>query len=297
MLCVHVGTDNEKIWRQFGFVQWVDTCFIVFQGTATLSWYRFEDVNAADITRFILPDIVMLTTSVISLLVLMFIALSQMWEASSSKQANSSQQQRKHSKDAGFASNYHSINTEPSQNFSEANIKDVDLETHSERKIRRSHFVQQPTSSTYLVTTWNFTFIFLLWLSGVCTASVLNFPYFISSVCLALCWGLHLNRTRCFLITQIIVIILITLYSFIHLILLYVYQLQSVQDLVPRPSITARCVCVWTCAHVSACPVCTYLSVCMSIMFSLYTVILCNLFCLFVSMLTYLHVMFVCLCM
>ena len=209
--------------------------------------------------RFILPDIVILITSILSFLLLMFIALSQMWQASGSKQVNSSRQQRKHSKDADFVSSYHSINSEPSQNFSEASVKSADLGVHSERKMRRSqsHFVQQPTSSTYLVTTWNFTFIFLLWLSGVCTASVLNFPYFISSVCLALCWGLHLNRTRCFLITQIIVIILITLYSSIHLILLYVYQLQSAQDLVPRPSVIARYVCVRACmclcAYVCAC--------------------------------------------
>ena len=108
-----------------------------------------------------------------------------------------------------------------------------------------------------MTATWNFLFIFLLWLSGVCTASVLNFPYFITSLCLALCWGVHLNRTRCFLITQRIVIILITLYSAIHLILLYVYQLQSAQDLVPRPSVTARCVC-FTCV----CPVCQYVCVC-----------------------------------
>ena len=204
-----------------------------------------------------LPDIVILITSILSFLLLMFIALSQMWQASGSKQANSSRQQRKHSKDAGFVSSYHSINSEPSQNFSEASVKSADLGTHSERKMKRpqSHFVQQPTSSTYLVITWNFTFIFLLWLSGVCTASVLNFPYFISSVCLALCWGLHLNRTRCFLIVQRIIVILITLYSSIHLILLYVYQLQSAQDLVPRPSVTARYVfvCVHTHAHAHMC--------------------------------------------
>ena len=110
-----------------------------------------------------------------------------------------------------------------------------------------------------MTATWNFLFIFLLWLSGVCTASVLNFPYFITSLCLALCWGVHLNRTRCFLITQRIVIILITLYSAIHLILLYVYQLQSAQDLVPRPSVTARYVCC-TCV----CPVCLYVCMCLS---------------------------------
>jgi len=225
---------------------------VLFYCVLIHSHCRFEDVDAVDIMRFMLPDIIILITSILSFLLLMFIALSQMWKASNSEQASLNQQQKRPSKDAGFVSSYHSINSEPSQKFSEAS---VDMRTHSEKKMRRtqSHFVLQSTSSTYFVTTWNFTFIFLLWLSGVCTASVLNFPYFITSLCLALCWALHLNRTRCFLITQRIIIILITLYSFIHLILLYVYQLQSAQDLVSRSSVTARCVCVCVCVSVCVC--------------------------------------------
>ena len=200
-----------------------------------------------------LPDIIILITSVLSVMLLMFIALSQMWQAAGNEEANASRQQKAQSKkDTDVVSSYHSINADP---FGEASIKSDDLGTNSERKMRRHqlHLAQQPTSSVYLTATWNFLFIFLLWLCGVCTASVLNFPYFITSLCLALCWGVHLNRTRCFLITQRTVIVLITLYSAIHLILLYVYQLQSAQDLVPRPSVTARCVC-FTCV----CPVCLY---------------------------------------
>ena len=234
--------------------------------TVAHSCYRFEDVDAVDIMRFILPDVVILITSILSFLMLMFIALSQMWynQASSSEQTSSSRQQKRHSKDIDFVSSYHSINSEPSLKFSEAS---VDLGPRSERKMRRPqsqlNFVQQPSYSAYLTVSWYFTFIFLLWLSGVCTASVLNFPYFVSSVCLALCWGLHLNRTRCFLITQRIIIILTTLYSAIHLILFYVYQFQSAQDLVPRPSVTARhvCMCV-SCTSFCICLV--YLYVCLS---------------------------------
>ena len=204
---------------------------------------RFEDVNAADIVRHVLPDVVVLIISVVSLLFLIYKAF---WKKQSS---NRSQQQKRQPKDATVSSGDHSINSNPK------------LEKHSERSKGRS-LILQPSSSAYLSVSWSFTFIFLLWLSGVCTASVLNFPYFVSSVYLALCWGLHLNRKPYFLITQRIIIILITLYSSIHLILLYVYQLQSVQDLVPRPSVTARCVCA--CVRACMC-VCVYVCVCVCV--------------------------------
>jgi len=196
---------------------------------------RFDDVNVADIIRHVLPDLVVLIISVISLLLLIYMAI---WKKHSSSREQISSRQHL-PKNTRPISSLHSINSEHASSHEHQTSIREQLEKCKEI------LILQPTSSTYFVTTWNFTFIFLLWLSGVCTASVLNFPYFITSLCLALCWALHLNQTKRFLITQRIIIILITLYSFIHLILLYVYQLQSAQDLVSRSSVTARFVCAY----------------------------------------------------
>ena len=90
-----------------------------------------------------LPDIVILITSVLSVMLLMFIALSQMWQVAGNEEANASRQQKAQSKkDTDFVSNF--INSDP---FSEVSIKSADLGANSERKMRRHqlHLAQQPT--------------------------------------------------------------------------------------------------------------------------------------------------------
>ena len=211
--------------------------------------HRF-DVNAADVVRHLLPDIVVLITSLLSLLLITLISLTQMWQKSSlnNKELGSSGKhkdvQKSESIDMG---SYQSISPKPtlqdasSKHSSKSSIHSVNIEKQLE-KSQRSSFLLMPPKQTfsYITTAWNFTVVFLLWLSGVCVASVLNFPYFVGSIYLSLCWALRLNHTRLFVISQRIVTMLVTLYSAVHLIVLYLYQFQSAQDLVPRPSISAR---------------------------------------------------------
>lgn len=91
-----------------------------------------------------------------------------------------------------------------------------------------------------LAVSWKSFYIAFLWFSGICVACVLNFVYFACAIYLSLGLALHLNRTRLFVITQRILMIVVSLYSTVHLILLYLYQFQSAQENVPRSSVTAR---------------------------------------------------------
>jgi len=114
------------------------------------------------------------------------------------------------------------------------------IEKSQGRKQKFKVFAKLPI--TFLLSiSWRSLYIVFLWLSGVCVASVLNFVYFICSIFLGLCWALHLNQIRIFVVSQKIITVLVSLYSAIHLILLYLYQFQSAQELVTRSSLTSRC--------------------------------------------------------
>lgn len=211
--------------------------------------HRF-DVNAADVVRHLLPDIVILVTSLLSLLLMTVISLTQMEQVSSSlgKQPDSSDKHKgAHKRDSIDTESYQPIDANPtlqdapSKHSSKSSIHSINVEKQLE-KTQRSSFLLTPPKQTfsYVTTAWNFMVVFLLWLSGVSTASVLNFPYFVASIYLSLCWALRLNHARLFIISQRVVVMLVTVYSAVHLIVLYLYQFQSAQDLVPRPSISAR---------------------------------------------------------
>ena len=167
-----------------------------------------------------------------------------MGEVSSSlaKQPSKDKHNGGHKKDS--TGSYQSI--DPNPTLQDASTKHSSKSSiHSEKQLekgQKSSFLLTPPKQTfsYVTIAWNFMVTFLLWLSGVCTASVLNFPYFVVSIYLSVCWGLRLNHARFFIISQRIVIMLVTVYSAVHLIVLHLYQFQSAQDLVPRPSISAR---------------------------------------------------------
>ena len=210
------------------------------------------DVNAADVVRHLLPDIVVLVISILSLSLIVLISLTQMSHQSShdngsvgSDRKEGAQRKNDESIDGG---SYLSIDSESApqdtsgKRSSKSNIHSIDATRQSE-KTPRSIFLLKPpkqTSFSYSMIAWNFMVVFLLWLGGMCTASVLNFLYFLTSIYLSLCWALHLSQARFFIISQKVVVMLVTLYSAVHLMVLYLYQFQSAQDLVPRSSISAR---------------------------------------------------------
>ena len=91
-----------------------------------------------------------------------------------------------------------------------------------------------------LTVSWKSFYIVFLWFSGICVACVLNFVYFACAIYLSLGWALHLNKTRIFSISRRVLMVVVSLFSAVHLVLLYLYQFQSAQDHVPRSSVTLR---------------------------------------------------------
>ena len=109
------------------------------------------------------------------------------------------------------------------------------------KRKKRTSFVFAKLPILFLLSvSWKSFYIVFLWFSGICVACVLNFVYFACSIYLALGWALHLNQVRIFAITRKVLMVVVSLFSAVHLILLYLYQFQSAQDQVPRSSITAR---------------------------------------------------------
>lgn len=120
------------------------------------------------------------------------------------------------------------------------------IEGKVEKQKKHFSFVFAKLPILFLLSvSWKSFYIAFLWFSGICIACVFNFVYFVCSIYLSLGWALHLNQTRFFVITRRVLTVFVSLFSAVHLILLYLYQFQAAQDLVPRSSITARCVCVY----------------------------------------------------
>ena len=199
-----------------------------------------------------LPDVVVLITSLLSFLLIAMISLTQMWQKAStvSKDLGSSGKHKgtvKRGSDLTDMGGYPSIAASPefqdnsSKRPSRGSVRGINVGKLLRRTQKSSFFLLPPKQTfSYLTIAWNFTLVFLLWLSGVCVASALNFLYFAASIYLSLGWALRLNQTNYFIISQRVITSIVTLYSGVHLIALYLYQFQSAQDLVPRPSISAR---------------------------------------------------------
>ena len=114
------------------------------------------------------------------------------------------------------------------------------VEGKADKRRKRSFGFAKLPILFFLAISWKSFYIGFLWFSGICVACVLNFVYFACAVYLSLGWALHLNRTKVFKITRTVLIVIVSLFSAVHLILLYLYQLQSVQEEVPQSSVTAR---------------------------------------------------------
>ena len=226
-----------------------------------------------------LPDVVVLIASLLSFLLIAMISLTQMWHKSSLERDSESSYKPKGTKKREgdyFADtrSYHFIADESDlldsygKRTNEGSIRSVDVD--KERQKSSILLVSPEKSFSYLAIAWDFMLVFLLWLSGVCVASALNFPYFAASIYLSLGWAMRLSQTRYFIISQRVITMIVTLYSGIHLIALYLYQFQTAQDLVPRPSISARYKFVCVCACVCVC-VCTFCVWKLSLVYVTYT--------------------------
>ena len=109
------------------------------------------------------------------------------------------------------------------------------------KRQKRTSFVFAKLPILFLLTvSWKSFYIVFLWFSGICVACVLNFVYFACAIYLSLGWALHLNQTRVFSISRKLLMVMVSLFSAVHLVLLYLYQFQSAQDHVPRSSVTLR---------------------------------------------------------
>ncbi|XP_065913837.1 piezo-type mechanosensitive ion channel component 1-like isoform X3 [Dysidea avara] len=237
---------EEKIWRQCGFITF--------------------DIEANNVIRHYIPDIAVFVLSLISGLFLLVIIIVE-------KKAKQKKAEDKLSLQPHRSSILREISPSPEVDTSANLISSAAVATSDPNVLHRLDSTELPLADvlspdpvtefgtkierpqskkqklkvfaklpiTFLLSiSWRSLYIVFLWFSGVCVASVLNCVYFFYSIYLALCWALHLNQIRIFVITQKVITVLVSLYSAVHLILLYLYQLQSAQELVPRSSLTTR---------------------------------------------------------
>ena len=115
------------------------------------------------------------------------------------------------------------------------------VEGKTGKRRKKTSFIFAKLPILFLLTvSWKSFYIAFLWFSGICVACVLNFVYFACAIYLSLGWALHLNKTRIFVTTRRVLIVVVSMFSAVHLVLLYLYQFQSAQEHVPRSSVTAR---------------------------------------------------------
>ena len=237
------------------------------------SFCRFN-VRASDVLRNYLPDIIVLALSIISGVFLLLVHIVEKKSQQQAKAAkcssvvdqslgggNASPRDHSNSPVGDTNTNLISSGVMPS---SEPNILHR-LESNELEKLSPETVIeefgtkiegkvaakQQKRTSFYklpifflLSVSWKSFYIVFLWFSGICVACVLNFVYFACSIYLSLGWALHLNQTRVFSITRKVLMVVVSLFSAVHLILLYLYQFQSAQEHVSRSSVTARYNCL-----------------------------------------------------
>ena len=234
---------------------------------------RFKNVGAGDVVRHYIPDVVVLVLSFISGLLLAIIVnlekkaklIKKTEEKLSEQPLQSSSISRETSvspeadtkallngSEVLTTSNTNVLHQLHSTELSLVGTPDLVTEfgskigetTQQRQQKQKLNLFPKIPITLLLSIVWKLLYIVFLWFSGVCVASALNSVYFIFSIFLCLCWALHFNQIRVFMVTQRVIVVLVSLYSAIHLIILYLYQFQSAQELVPRSNLTARYVCV-----------------------------------------------------
>jgi len=194
-----------------------------------------EEADPIDIVRYLLPDILI---SILSGFLIVMIVHTQFPKNNNSESGHQ------------LASNNPSINNSESDKLlaftNESDVPDNDTINNSEstRQLVSDGLPKskQDKQSTMLFSFTQLPFyVLLLLLCGISVASVLNFPYFVLLIYFSVCWtlfGNHVDYHHTIKVKYIAFVMI--MYTFTHLVLLYLYQLQSVQDMIPRPSVTAR---------------------------------------------------------
>ena len=232
---------------------------------------RFNNVEPKNVVRHLFPEVIVFVLSLISGVFLLLIRIlekkaMQMKSEETILEQPCRDSSISHSVKPEAATNALLISSEVpatldtsftyQQNSTELSLADVpnsvtEFENNigetmqwRQQKLKLDFFPKLPIALLRSIL-WKSLFIVFLWFTGVCVASVLNYVHFICSIFLGLCWALHLNQIRIFVVTQRVIVVVVSLYSAVHLILLYLYQLQSAQELVPKSSLMARCVCIF----------------------------------------------------
>lgn len=162
-------------------------------------------VPPVDIVRHIVPDVVILLVSSVTVGVAIKIALL-------------------HGEDDTIPSERQT----PEQQEIEAKETPLSEATSLSRSHQSSHqeFNKLPL---WVLLVYDVLIFFLLFLSGVAVPSLTSLFYFSFFLLLSLLWSLHLHRL--FVIRWLRCLTLI--YSGLHILILYLYQLQSAQLLIP----------------------------------------------------------------
>jgi len=243
---------------------------------------RFNDIKPKDVLRYLAPDVAVFMLSFISGLFLVIIVIVEK-KAQRKKAAWLSDTLYKGSgishearlianpvftsygalatSDNNVLHQLHSTESSFSDKpdpITEFEASGETTESKERKKGRKLNLLPNIPTAFLLSITWKSLFMLFLWFSGVCVASVLNSVYFICSILICLCWALHFKRIRFFMAAKSFIPVLVALYSAIHLIILYLYQFQSAQELVPRSSLTARCVCTCVISHKYVYKTCVY---------------------------------------
>ena len=171
------------------------------------SIHRYKDVPAADIVRFLLPDVVIFAVSAVALGITIKVAT-----------LGSTQMD-----DDGEAP--------PTATATIGTTSTESTTLSSSSTIPRSSecgqdYLRIPKPFLYIIEFFIFT---LLWVCGVAFTSITSLAYFAFFLFLLLLWSVHLRCSS--LVRWLRVITLI--YTAVHIVILYLYQFQSAQQLLP----------------------------------------------------------------
>ena len=171
------------------------------------SIHRYKDVPAADIVRFLLPDVVIFAVAAVALGIAIKVAT-----------LGSTQ-----TEDDGEAPPTATATIGGTSTEATALSSSVAIPRSSECG---QDYLHIPKPFLYIIEFFIFT---LLWVCGVAFTSITSLAYFAFFLFLLLLWSVHLRCSS--LVRWLRVITLI--YTAVHVIVLYLYQFQSAQQLLP----------------------------------------------------------------